>query len=163
MGFPGSSDSKESGCNAGDPGSFPGLGRSPGKGNGNPLQYSCLENSMGIGAWHCRWLTSSCVSRHFPSVGKDSLEKGMVTHSSWEDPWRREWQPTPVFLPGEFHGRRSLEGYSLWGHKESDMTEQLVLSHFHWFKCTINIIIHLGQTCHISNALWSQVSPYSAA
>ena len=38
-------------------------------------------------------------------------------------PWRREWQPTPVFLPREFHGQRSLAGYSPWGHKESDMTE----------------------------------------
>ena len=36
---------------------------------------------------------------------------------------RRKWQPTPVFLPGESHGQRSLGGYSLWGHKESDMTE----------------------------------------
>ena len=44
--FPGSSDSKESACNARDPGSVPGLGRSPGEGNGNPLQYSCLEKSM---------------------------------------------------------------------------------------------------------------------
>ena len=51
MGFPGNSDSKESGCNAGDPGSIPGLGRSPGEGNGNPLQYSCLENPMDGGAW----------------------------------------------------------------------------------------------------------------
>ena len=39
--------------------------------------------------------------------------------------WRREWQPTPVFLPGEFHGQRSLAGYSPQGHKESDMTERL--------------------------------------
>ena len=43
-------------------------------------------------------------------------------------PWRRKWQPTPVFLPGESHGRRNLVGYSLRGHKESEMTEQL---HFH--------------------------------
>ena len=50
-GFPGSSDGKESTCNAGDPGSIPGLGKSPGEENGNPLQYSCLENSMGRGAW----------------------------------------------------------------------------------------------------------------
>ena len=56
-----------------------------------------------------------------------------------EDPWRREWQPTPVFLPGEFHGRRSLVGYSPWGHKESDTTERLSTSfqrrfreHFLW-------------------------------
>ena len=44
-------------------------------------------------------------------------------------PWRRKWQPTPVFLPGKCHGRRSLAGYSPWGRKESDMTEQL---HFHF-------------------------------
>ena len=37
-------------------------------------------------------------------------------------PWRREWQPTPVFLPRKSHGQRSLVGYSPWGHKESDMT-----------------------------------------
>ena len=50
-GFPRSSVSKESACNAGDPGSIPGLARSPGEGNGNPLQYSCLENLMDRGAW----------------------------------------------------------------------------------------------------------------
>ena len=44
-------------------------------------------------------------------------------------PWRREWLPTPVFLPGEFRGQRSLVGYSPWGHEESDMTERLILSH----------------------------------
>ena len=49
--FPISSDSKESACNAGDPGSVPGSRRSPGEGNGNPLQYSCLENPMERGAW----------------------------------------------------------------------------------------------------------------
>ena len=38
-------------------------------------------------------------------------------------PWRSEWQPTPVFFPGEFHGQRSLVGYSSWDHKELDMTE----------------------------------------
>ena len=51
MGFPDGSDSKESACNAGDLGSIPGLGRSPGEGNGYPLQYSCPENSMNRGAW----------------------------------------------------------------------------------------------------------------
>ena len=49
--FPGGSVGKESVCNAGDPDSIPGLGRSPGEGNGNPLQYSCLENPMDVGAW----------------------------------------------------------------------------------------------------------------
>ena len=48
---PGGSNGKESACNAGDPSLIPGLGRSPGEGNGNPLQYSCLENSKDRGAW----------------------------------------------------------------------------------------------------------------
>ena len=50
-GFPGGSDGKESACNAGDLGAIPGLVRSPGEGNNNPLKYSCLENSMVRGAW----------------------------------------------------------------------------------------------------------------
>ena len=49
-GFPDGSDDKASACNAGDQGSIPGLGRSPGEGNGNPLQHSCLENPMDRGA-----------------------------------------------------------------------------------------------------------------
>ena len=51
MSFPGGSDGKESTCNVGDPGSTSGLGRSPGEGQGNPLQYSCLENPMDRGTW----------------------------------------------------------------------------------------------------------------
>ena len=51
LSFPGDSEVKASACNAGDLGSIPGLGRSPGEGNGNPLHYSCLENPMDRGAW----------------------------------------------------------------------------------------------------------------
>ena len=51
MVFPGDSDGKESACSAGDPGSIPGSGISSGEGNGNPLQYSCLENFMDREAW----------------------------------------------------------------------------------------------------------------
>ena len=51
MDFSGGSDGKESACNAGDPASIPGLGRSPGEGIGNPLQYSCLRHAMDRGAW----------------------------------------------------------------------------------------------------------------
>ena len=58
--FPGGSDVKASACNAGDLGSIPGLGRSPGEGNGNPLQYSCLENPMDRGAW---WATVHGVAK----------------------------------------------------------------------------------------------------
>ena len=60
MGFPRSSVGKESACNVGDPGSIPGLGRSPGEGNGKPLQYSCLENSMDREAW---WATVHRVTK----------------------------------------------------------------------------------------------------
>ena len=51
LGFPGGAVGKKSACNAGDPGSIPGSGRSPEEGNGTPLQYSCLENPMDRGAW----------------------------------------------------------------------------------------------------------------
>ena len=51
FGFPDSSVGKESACNAEDLGSIPGLGRSPGEGNGNPIQYSCLENPIDRGVW----------------------------------------------------------------------------------------------------------------
>ena len=65
MDFPGGSDGKVSVYNAGDPGSIPGLGRSPGEGNGNPIQYSCLENPMDEGA---RGKNRS-VSRTVPTLG----------------------------------------------------------------------------------------------
>ena len=58
--FPGSSVSKESACSAGDLGSIPGSRRSPGEGNGNPLQYSCLENPMDGGAW---WAPAQGVTK----------------------------------------------------------------------------------------------------
>ena len=68
----------------------------------------------------------------FPSGsdGKESAyrcKKTQVRSLGWEDPWRREWQLTPVFLPGESHGQRSLAGYSPWSSTESDTTEQLTL------------------------------------
>ena len=55
LGVPGSSDSKESACNVRDPDLIPGSGRSPGEGNGNPLQGSYLENAMDRGAWWVPW------------------------------------------------------------------------------------------------------------
>ena len=59
-GFLGGSEDKASACNAGDLDLIPGLGRSPGEGNGNPLQYSCLENPMDRGAW---WATVHKVAK----------------------------------------------------------------------------------------------------
>ena len=90
-----------------------------GEGNGTPLQHSCLENprmeepgrlqSMGSLRVRHDWATSLSL---FPFMH-----------------WRRNWQPSPVILPGKSHGRRSLVGCSPWGHEESDTTERL---HFHF-------------------------------
>ena len=60
LGLPGGSDGEVSACNAGDLASIPGLGRSPGGGNGNPLRYSCLENPIDGGAW---WATVHQVAK----------------------------------------------------------------------------------------------------
>ena len=57
--------------------------------------------------------------KNSPVMQGDARDEGLSF------PWRRKWQPTPVFLPGKSHGWRSLAGYSPWGHTESDMTEQL--------------------------------------
>ena len=66
------------------------------------------------------------------SAGQESTSNagdlGSVRGWGWS-PWRREWQPTPVFLPGESRGQRSLVRYSPWGHKESDTTKRLKHTH----------------------------------
>ena len=86
MDFPGGSDGKAFAYNAGDQGSFPGLGRSPGEGNGTPLQYSYLENPMDGGAW---WATVHEVAKSWTQLSDftltfhfHALEKEMATHSS---------------------------------------------------------------------------------
>ena len=70
-GFPGSSDGKASTYNAGDPGSIPGSERSPREGNGNPLQYSCLENPMDWGAWQA---TIHGITKSQTPLHKESLQ-----------------------------------------------------------------------------------------
>ena len=57
-------------------------------------------------------------------------------------PWRRAWQPTPVFLPGESHGQRSLCGYSPWGHKESDKTENTHIHKYCYNSCYGSLLIN---------------------
>ena len=79
------------------------------EGNGTPLQYSCLENPMVGGAW---WVTVHGVAK-----GRTRLSDFTFMH------WRRKWQPTPVFLPGESQGWENVVGCRLWGRTESDMTE----------------------------------------
>ena len=65
-----------------------------------------------------------CRCRHCKK-NRFSLWAGKIPRS-------RKWQPIPIFLPEKFHGLRSLAGYSPWGHKESDTTEQLTHTHTHW-------------------------------
>ena len=69
-------------------------------------------------------------------------------------PWSRTWQPTPVFLPGECHGQRRLVGYSPWGHKELDMTQQLTL-----YCAAISLWLSSQQINHTCQAIFgTQVS-----
>ena len=91
----GDSDGKESTCNAGDQSSIPRSGRSPGEGNGNPLQYSCMENSTGRGAWQ-------------------TTDHGVT--KSWLSGY--EFEQTP----GDSEEQGSLACCGPWGRKESDMT-----------------------------------------
>ena len=103
-GFPDSSAGKESSCNAGDPSSIPGSGRSAGEGIGYPLQYS--------------W--ASLVAQLVKNL--PTMQETWVWSLGWEDLEKGKAIRTPVFWPGEFH-----ELYSSWGFKESDTTEQLSL------------------------------------
>jgi len=61
------------------------------------------------------------VVKHLPASAGDARDATSIPGE--KIPWNGKWQPTPVFLPGEFHGRRNLVGCSQWGHKELDMTE----------------------------------------
>ena len=79
-----------------------------------------------------------------------AMQETWVWSLDWEDPLEKEWLPTPVFLPGEFHGQRSLVDYSPWGHKESDMAEQLRVS-CQWLE-TLNMFSH--DCLQSINPLW---------
>ena len=86
---------------------------SSGEGSGTPHQYSCLENPMDDGAFRLRSLGSLRVGHNWAT----SLSLFTFMH------WRRKGQPTPVYLPGESQGWRSLVGHRLWGRTESDTTD----------------------------------------
>ena len=103
--FPHSSVGKESACNAGDPGSVPGLGRSAGEGIGYTLQYSWAS------------LVAQLVKN------PPAMQETWVKSLAWEDPLEQGKATHSSILPGEFHGL-----YSPWGRKESDTTERLSLS-----------------------------------
>ena len=129
QGFPDSSIGKEFACNARDPGSIPGMGRSTGEGIGYPLQYSWASQEYwkstgeGIGyplqySWASLWLSWQRIHLQCRRPGFDPWV-GKIT-------WRRERLLTPVVWPGEFHGL-----YSPWSRKESDTTERLSLTLSH--------------------------------
>ena len=156
------------------------LGRenSPGEGNGNPLQYSCLENPMDRGAW---WATVHGVAKSqtwlsdfsfflspYPRLPlwlrrwRIRLQCGRPGFDPWvgKVPWRRGWLPTPVFWPGEFHGQ-----YSPWGHKESDVTEQLSLLLFSPFPtvstvCSLFLHLHRCRTNILSQSVTCLLIPF---
>ena len=74
-------------------------------------------HSLGYSHWAS--LIAQMV-KHLPA-----MQEARVQSLGWKIPWRREWQPTPVFLPGESYGQKSLVGYSIWGLKELDTTEHI--------------------------------------
>ena len=114
-----------------------------GEGHGNPLQCSCLENPRDGGAWwaavygvaqsqtRLKRLSSSSSIPWMEWPGRLQSMGSLRVGHDWATSlslftfmhWRREWQPTPVFLPGESQGWGSLVGCRLWGRTESDTTE----------------------------------------
>ena len=105
LSFPGSSAGKESACNAGDPGSVPGLGRSPGEWIGCPFPYSL----------------ASLLAQSIQNL--PTFQETWVRSLGWEHPLEEGWQPTPVYLPGEFPWTEEPSRLQSMGCKESDMTE----------------------------------------
>ena len=179
QGFSGRSDGKEFICNVGDLGSIPGLGRFPGEENGNSLQYSGLKNSTDRGASQAtihRVTKSRTRLSNFYSLIHYWASLVAQRYRVWMQcrrlrrcgfypwvrkiPWRRAWQSTPVFLPGESSGKMSLTGYGPWCDKESDMTG--VTEHKHSTMVLLIVIICIMQTWMFSpfhfNALWICIS-----
>ena len=103
-----------------------GLGRFPGVGNGNPLQYSCQENPKDRGTW---WATAHRVAKSWTWLTQSKqISKPLNLYAHQDLKWRRKWQLTPIFLAGEFHGQRSLAGNSPRGCKTLDTIERLSLT-----------------------------------
>ena len=130
MGFPGSSAGKEYTCNTGNLGSIPGSGRTTGEGIGYPLQYS----------WAL--LVAQLVKN------PPAMRETWVQPLGWENPWRMEHLPTPVFLPGEFHGL-----YSPW---VTEGWTRLSDFHFHIQQSHMRTFHPIAAKCtFFSNTLWA--------
>ena len=103
----------------------------------NPGLPQCLQSFPGLSLSHSlSYFRASLVAQLVKKKKKKKktrLQCRKLWFNSWAGkiPWRRAWQPTPVFLPGESHGQRSLADYSPWGHKESDTAERLSTEPLH--------------------------------
>ena len=135
LGFPGGASGKEPACQCWRPkrpGFDPCSGKDPRRKHGTPLQCSCLQKSLGRRAWqatahrlaqsqqHWRDLAARTVAPLAAQAVKNPLAVGKAGFSPWVGKicWRSERLPSPVFLPGEFHGQRSLVGYGSGDLKE---------------------------------------------
>ena len=117
--------------------------------------------------FECIWNTgASLVAQMVKNL--PTMQETQVCFWVGKIPWRRAWQPTPVFLPGESHEQRSLVGYSPWGHKKSNTTEQQSPSFSHvsadWFQMySFYTLDYDFIQCYILNcfALWPMGAPSS--
>ena len=144
LGFPHSSVSKESACNAGDLGLIPGLGRSLGEGNGNPLQYSCLENPMDGGAWRAslwgpkswtrlKWLNYYCC---LMKVKEESEKTGLKLNI--------QKIKIMAFIP-HTHGQQMGKRWKQWQ------------TSFPWAPKSLQMVtvaMKLKDTCSLEEKLW---------
>ena len=92
----------------------------------------------GLARWSCQMVQ---VVKNSPANAGDARDLGTILGSRdpWVGniPWAKKWQPTPVFLPGDFHGQRNLAGYSPWDHKESETTEH---AHTRCYTCVPSLL-----------------------
>ena len=120
------------------------------------MDNNCFTRLVGfccITTWLPWWLRGKSIC---PQCGRPGFNPWVG-----KIPWRRKWQPTPVFLPGEFHGQRSLAGYSPPGHKESDATEQLHFLSSVNHKCTYipSLLLLTTPTCFLNLIDFSNCLP----
>ena len=112
--------------------------------------------------WTQKWLGSKDASLSYTCLVAQTVKNLLAMWETWvwplgrKDPLEKEWQPTPVFLPGEFHGQRSLVGYSPWGHKELDTTEWLHFLSFSDVKSSFKL-----RKGHFSTVQFSERLPSS--
>ena len=105
-----------------------------------------------IPTWLQHYLMPWCSPKHSTNISKylvaqmvknlPTMQETWLWHLIGKIPWRKEWQPTPVFLPGESHGQKSLVGYSSWSCKELDTTEGLSTSKKDILSATVFILFN---------------------